>query len=280
MKKRHAKKLMKTILVLAIVLLAGAFRGMKAEAANVKISEANFPDQGLRKSVQSHDQNGDGYLSSEEIEMVESLHVSGKKLVSLQGLQYFKNLKDFTYSCYPKAKGDIRILKFPSGMKLERINIRGISSAITIDVSACKELTSLDINNCKNVKEIKLGNIQKVDSMHLMGCENLEKLDVSKQKNLDYLALLEFKKLKRLDVSKNTKLRTLIIMHTPISSINLKNNKKLEGINISNNKSIKKIDVSKCTRLKGINLTECPRLTTYKLGKIKKLESFFFYECN
>ena len=93
------KKLLKPIIftTLACAFLLGA--GISAEAASkVAINDKNFSTS-LISVAREADKNGDGYLSKKEASSVKNIQFrSYMKEDPLKGLEYFTDLKDFTYT--------------------------------------------------------------------------------------------------------------------------------------------------------------------------------------
>ena len=62
-------------------------------AVNIEIDETNFPDANFRNYLLEQDYGTDGIITSDEIEGITDITVSGKDIESLEGIGYFKNIQ-------------------------------------------------------------------------------------------------------------------------------------------------------------------------------------------
>lgn len=81
-----------TICIQSAAIYAGS-ADTAAEATEVKINEANFPDKVFRNHVQKYDADKDGNLSSEELGNVLEIDVSSDGVIDLKGIEYFTELQ-------------------------------------------------------------------------------------------------------------------------------------------------------------------------------------------
>lgn len=63
-----------------------------AALADVAINSTNFPDDNFRTVVETFDKDGNGTLSTAEIEAVTSIDCSNNSIQSLKGIEYFTSL--------------------------------------------------------------------------------------------------------------------------------------------------------------------------------------------
>ena len=133
--------------VAALAIAAGAFIFVSTP---IPIDEKHFPDQAFRNYVaETADSNGDGALSKEEANAVEYIGcwdeeascyvkpISDAGITSLEGVEYFRNLKGIVIVYNPITTVDLRKNK-----NLEYAIIEN------------KELTEIDVSGCKNLEEL------------------------------------------------------------------------------------------------------------------------------
>ncbi|MBO4289385.1 MAG: immunoglobulin domain-containing protein [Lachnospiraceae bacterium] len=115
--------------LLALLLAAVILFPAKAEAADVAINAANFPDAGFRAFVKKKfDTNKDGKLSAKEAEAVWKIEYNGKDCTSMKGIENFPNLK--VLSCQDNKLTELDLSAFPlihrvwcSGNKIASLDI-------------------------------------------------------------------------------------------------------------------------------------------------------------
>ena len=133
--------------VAALAIGAGAF---VFASTPTPIDEKHFPDQTFRDYIaETADSDGDGTLSKEEANAVEYIGywdketssyvepISNAGITSLEGVEYFRNLKGIVIVYNPITTVDLRKNK-----NLEYAIIEN------------KELTEIDIFGCKNLEEL------------------------------------------------------------------------------------------------------------------------------
>jgi Leucine-rich repeat (LRR) protein len=100
MKLKNTLKAFGLGIILTAVLGIGIANPIKVYAADeVAIDETNFPDSVFRSYVETNfDTDGNGVLSSEEINAVTSIENSTEKYSSLQGIEYFTKLTSLVCS--------------------------------------------------------------------------------------------------------------------------------------------------------------------------------------
>lgn len=142
-------KLKKQIsLLLAVVLVvATASIGMIAYGATIvcTINSINFPDANFRAVVSDwYDENGDGYLSTDEVSGVYTMGISGMlsdtcgdnaQIKDLTGIEYFTDCKR------------LRI----SSLGLEKLDVSELTNLIELTVQG-NELTELDLSSNVNLE--------------------------------------------------------------------------------------------------------------------------------
>ena len=251
--------------------------------SDVEINTTNFPDEVFRTYVLSNfDIDGDGALSSNEIERVISIYVSDQGISSLEGIQNFTALQSL--ECHGNNLTSLDVSKFTELTGL----VCYANSLKSLDVSKCTELVVLDCG-----KNALTGlDVSKCTNLVYLYCSycKLTSLDVSKCTKLQELECTD-NKLTALDVSKCTKLVNLICSSNKLTSLNVGKCAKLEWLECNFNKltslnvskctslttlacrenKLTGLDVSKCTKLVNLNPTS-NKLTSLVLGKCTKLE--------
>ena len=228
----------------------------------VPIDSEHFPDDNFRDYVADNfDTDGNSYLSDVEADAVTDINVSGMIISSLEGIEYFENLR--VLFC---AERNLTSLDISNNTKLERLSCY-YNSLTSLDVSnntklellICdyNKLTNLDVSNCTEL-------------VHL-GCENnnLTSLDVSNNTKLERL-LCDYNNLTSLDVRKNTKLETLWCYDNNLISLDVSKNTVLEYLYCYDN-SLTSLDVSNCTALKWL-LCANNNLTSLDVSNCTALE--------
>ncbi len=246
------------------------------------ISEKTFPDEKFRAYISDNlDKDHDDILSAEEIAAVSSIDVSGKEIVSLEGIKYFTALTELRcYSnqltsldvsgctaltelyCYSNQLASLDV----SGCSaLEKLNCYSNQLA-SLDVSGCSALTELDCNNndltsldvrtCTALTELYCYSNQ-LTRLDVSGCTELISLDCidNQLASLDVSGCSALTKLKcysnqltRLDVSTCTALTELHCLRNKLTSLDVSTCTALTELDCNNN-DLTSLDVSDCSAL-------------------------------
>ena len=211
---------MKTIYILFITIALVSFT-TRAQIVNIpdpafKNRLVNFPcvdtnGDGIFDS--DADTNDDGEIQITEAEAVLRLSTVESDINSIEGIQSFINLLEFSFS------GD-------------GITSFDISQNIQLEVLICHQIpiTSIDISQNVNLKEF--------------GCTytQLTEIDLSQNINLEYV-LVRFNQLTSLDISQLSNLRELNFNINQITELDISNNPNLESI-VADNNFITSLDLS------------------------------------
>ena len=254
-----------TFFALMMFLFAAMFSGVEAEAkdnmsaattvmakkgkrkAPVKINKAHFPDKKFRKYIkEAFDDDGDGYLSEAEINLIWNVHCENMNIRSVKGIEYFHELKGLW--CKGNRITELDLSGNP-GMKGIWCSFNDFK---TLDFSDCPELEWVYCFNC-----------------------NLESLNVRNNPELAYLECNSNPKLKTLDLSQNTKLENLFCSRCGLTSLDLSNNPLLCELAAFYN-HLKKIDVSNNPNLKRLDIWHNPKLGNVDVSNLKGLQ---YYNC-
>lgn len=262
-------KLIKIILVFALIIGAFSFNSSSAAGQDVEINETNFPDANFRKMLKAKEYDADenGKLSESEIKAIKNIDVAGKLVGNLKGLEYFTELEELT--CTNSSLTSLDITK---NTKLKKVEC-GKNPIKSIDLSKNTELLefgcglgrleNVDFSNNKKIQKIETYNCP-LNSINLKNCTNLKYLDCTGGEiaifdlndNVNLTTLIcSSNKFFTLDLSKNTKLVELYVSNNAISEIDLSNKNNLETFDCSNT-FIKNLDVSKNTKLKNLFCSE------------------------
>ncbi len=234
-----------------------------ASAASVAIDATAFPDDVFRQWVKDNcDKDSDGQLSEDERLQCTHIVVEGLEIASLQGIEYFPNLKELhcesnnissldvsSNTALTKLHCDsnsLSSLDVSSNIALTELDCRG-NNLTTLDVSDNTALTKLYCNNT-NISSLDVSNNTALTYLECGRNTNISSLDVSKNTALTYLECGNTN-ISSLDVSKNTALTQLFCGNTNISSLDVSKNTALVVLDCYGNK-ISSLDVSKNTALR------------------------------
>lgn len=295
--------LMKKIITVGSVCLLMFFTlaalKITSEAAdNISITKETFPDEIFRKFVMEQcDKNKDLILSSAEIQDVtkilldvfDNISENGghySKIRDYKGIEFFTNLKEFSFSYEKDTKIDLS-----NNQKLEKFKLTTTSYR--------KKVKILDLSKNKNLNEIyceatyietlKLPKGNNLKVLHVPLC-SLKKLDISTNRKLEVLNC-EYNMLTNLNVANNPQLKTLNCNNNQLKKLNISKNKQLEILECSNN-DLSKLDVSRnkklskidcaINKIKVLNISDCKnlrkvncaynKLTALETSKNKKLK--------
>ncbi len=184
-------------------------------ASPVTIDSTNFPDTAFREWVALNcDKNSDGQLSDDEISQCTIINVAGKGIASLQGIEYFSNLREL--NC---CNNNLSSLDVSNNTALTRLEC------------ASNDISSLDVSNNTALTYLRCN------------YNDISSLDVSNNTALTYLSC-SFNDISSLDVSNNTALTELFCDFNDISSLDVSNNTALTDLHCNYNQ-LTSLDVSK-----------------------------------
>ena len=218
---------------------------VKVKDGEVRIDEAHFPDEAFREYVSSEfDMDGDGVLSSEEIEEATEVEFygdqNGEKIYpeSLDGIEYLTELEGlYLFNC------KVTSLDFSKMPKLLSLRVSNLSLG-TLDISTCQTLRVVSCESCE-LEEIIMDN----PNLETLLCtyNNLETLDLRGVPNLTDL-WCDQNPLTGLDLSGVPNLEDLSVKYCPIESLDLSPVPRLTQLSLHEN-PITSIDLSACTEL-------------------------------
>ena len=290
---------------------------------NIKISAENisekmldieetFPDPIFRQYVSDNfDTNKDGKISQEEALRVTSIAVydtpDNEKIASLEGVQYFTNLKDLDcrynlLTSLDVSKNTALTTLYCDYNQLTSLNVSNTAlrtlychnnQLASLDVSnnmaltklscAWNQLITLDVSNNTALTDLScFGNqltsldVSNNTALTDLSCfgNQLTSLDVSNNTALTDLSC-NSNQLTYLDVSKNTALKALYCYNNQLTTLDLSNNTALTDLSCSSNQ-LTNLNVSGCTALTKLSC-DSNQLTTLDVSNNTALETLYCY---
>lgn len=273
-----------------------------------KITDANF-----KKYCNAFDTDKDGILSLAEARAVTQIKATYRKIASLEGVEYFRNLTHLDCSMQSVSNSPLTSLDVSKNTALVELNCQ-VNSIATLDLSKNTNLTTVLVQQNKltsiilpaSEKIIKLDvnqnqfaslDVSKLPNLETLMCSinKLTSLDVSKNSKLQFLfcsdndlrtidvsknlELLELycsrAGLTSVDVTKNVKLNDIGVIDNSLTTIDLSNNPELIWVEAMDNK-ITSLDVSKNTKLTDLQVQD-NLLTSIDVTKNPALNFFYCY---
>ena len=214
---------------------------------SIAIDASNFPDPNFRAYVKEKlDKDNNNCLSESEREAVKEIHVNGKGITTLEGIQNFPYLK-YLYC----AQNQLTSLDVSKNTELQFLSCRE------------NNLTSLNVSKNKKLEELHCYDNQ------------LASLDVSGNPVLWYLDC-DTNQLTSLDVSKNTNLTSLSCKQNRLTSLDVSQNPALENLHCHENK-LTSLDVSRNPALEDLRCNE-NQLTSLDVGKNTNLTTLVCFD--
>jgi hypothetical protein len=168
----------------------------------------------------------DGYVLTENIVNVERLSLPHYGIVSLEGIEAFKNLTELRIDNSPPSvvafantndkalnermkngtKNNLKSVNLNSNLKLQHLYIPYNNELNQINISNLQALIGLSINGCSALKSIDLSNNQNLNWINAGFMNSLSNIDLSNQPELGYLSLRASNSLTAINLSTNNKL--------------------------------------------------------------------------
>ncbi|MBR1709127.1 MAG: leucine-rich repeat domain-containing protein [Clostridia bacterium] len=252
----------------------------------IPIDQEHFPDTNFRNYVKEFcDDDRNLCFTTDEIDQINGIFVSGLDIQSLQGIEYFSNL--FELDCSYNQLTSLDVSKNPKleyincefnplesldvrqNVDLQKLRIRDTDIS-EIDLSNNGKLTSFYGNHTKlssidfshnSQLKMALCRFSEIDSVDLSGCTALEVLQ------------LGYNKLEALDISDCVSLTNLEFDTNNLSYIDVSPAKKLNQL-IFNNNQIQKLDISSNPELTSLYCTN-NKLVELDLSANSKLNTLF-----
>ncbi len=198
-----------------IVFYNSLYRSQVILAApdDIAVDKSNFCDDAFREYVSKNiDSDGNGVLSSSEIDSVKQIYVPSCGIQDMTGLEYFTSLE--VLDCEDNSLFDINTSK---NTKLRKLICRG-NKINSLDLSKNTELVELDCaDNSLTSLDLDMNKALK----KLVCCRNhIVNLDLTNNVDLVYLNC-SANKIKELSLSKNLSLETLYCYANSYSKLNI-----------------------------------------------------------
>ena len=251
MRKKFLSALLLCCMVLTLLPTAALADG------DVAINETNFPDENFREYVKKEfDTSKNNFLSTAEIAAAKDIHVEGKPITSIEGIEHFTALEFL--NC--------------SNTKLTTLDTSHNTKLVSLECNDAPTLTSLNVSQNTELKVLRCNNnaLADLDLTNNTALETLEcgeneftTLDLSKNTSLKYFGFFNGK-LSSLDLTNNTNLEELYFCGNNFSTIDISKNTKLKFLHLFSNQLIT-LDTSKHSNLQRLWVYDNP-LTSMKLG--------------
>ncbi len=242
---------------------------------NVIFADANFKAY----CVENFDLDGDGEISIVEANWVTDISINTENIISLQGIECFKNLQRLRCTPdYTKALS-LSLLNDDNEFVVGLLTALDISNNLSLESLICtgNQLSSLDLSSNLLLKNLDCGynrlttistekntlleslicqanqlteiNIGTSSELTVLKCSynKITNLDVTNNAALEELDC-RFNQLIGLDISKNTTLLNLACSNNPLMNLDISKNATLLNLECSNNQ-LMSLDITKNTLL-------------------------------
>ena len=242
--KKLSEKLISAFLAGAAFFSAAVPLSVSAEAkTGVAVNEKNFPDPIFRKCIsKAFDEDGNGYLDSDEIFLARNVHCENLGVRSIKGIEHFPYLTGL----------------WCKGNRLTEMDLSHNPGLVGIWCSF-NDFTDLDFSDCPDLEWV-----------YCFNC-NLKTLNVRNNPKLAYLECNANPDLKELDLSQNRLLENLFASECGLTSLDLSNNPELCDLTAFYN-DLEYVDVSKNTKMKRLDIWHNERLKNIDVSNMKDLE--------
>ncbi|MEY8848414.1 T9SS type A sorting domain-containing protein [Psychroserpens sp. XS_ASV72] len=258
------------------------------EYALLNTSCADFDGDGIADS--NVDINNDGLVQISEAESVIGLFLDEIDAMTLEGLQYFTNLRYFEgyfpeiesldltahvyleelqiYNCFVlndfniSGLTNLETLTIYGAYVLNELDLTGFVNLENLTCYNLREVTSLDFSELINLVNLTVFEVQSLTSLNFSGLTNLENLDLYGYNDL----LID------IDLSGLISLDHLVInLFGELSSLDLSGLINLEFINLNDCTGLPSLDFSDLINLKYAHLSGCSALSAIDLTGIDNL---------
>lgn len=227
------------------------------------------------REVGKFDTNKDGVLSLEEAQAVTEINVNewykvtGERIQSLAGIEYFTSLTLLT--CYGNAITELNVSK---NTELTHLHV-GTNGLTTLDVTQNTKLAKLYISR-NTITEIDLSQCPDLSIFQYNMCGEMTSIDVSNNPKLTEIAGEQCPNITSLDLSNNTALVDVRCFDGNLASLNVSNCTKLEVLYCYDNR-LTSLDVSNCAALIYFDCRN-NQIPSLDVSKATSLKSFMCYK--
>ena len=261
------KRLLSILLLCCMVLTLLPTAALAAD--DVAINDTNFPDEKFREYVKTEfDEDNNNSLSADEIAKAKDIHLAGKGISSLAGVEHFTNLEELDV----QHNEELTTLNLSKNTELKTLNCSN-TKLTSLDTSHNKKLVYLQ---CDYIPTLTTLNVSENKDLKTLYCRHnaLTALDLTNNSALEKLECGD-NELTTLDLSKNTELKYFGCFNSKLSSLDLTNNTNLEELYFCGN-NVSNIDVSENTKLKFLHLFS-NQLITLDTSKNSNLQRLWVY---
>lgn len=288
----------------------GSFTATCTVSVKEPVSFINVPDPVFKSLLLATgiDSNQDGELTEEEALELTSFAASSKNILSIEGIQHFKNLKELKLvdikiesaslasnqlleKLHITATKTIKSIELPSEAVLKELWINDSPNIESIDLSKQSELVDLSLLNCTGTKKLDLKSCKKLQILKA-GKSGITDLDLSENVSLkslwisginltgtlDLTTLINLQSLsasniglESLDLSKNAELVEAWLSYNQLESVDLANSKKLKELYIQGNK-LKSLELNNHPEFERLSVKE-NELEAFRSEGLPKLKS-------
>ena len=223
-----------------------------------------FKDKTLLKyMVELADNNGDGQLTTNEVEDIGNINISGMNITSLAGLECLEGLTSLNCS---KISASTITLSNPNLQTLDisnntctSIDLSGATALVDVNANSLTA-TKLDLSNCKQLIRASLTSVN-IQTLNLSGLKSLNNLTLSGQIN-------------HLNMSGCESITTLDVINYGLYSLDVSNCTNLLELNCYDNDKLSSLNVKGCTSLQSIMTRSCA-FTSLDLSGLSSLHTIY-----
>ncbi|WP_431135971.1 DUF7619 domain-containing protein [Psychroserpens mesophilus] len=258
------------------------------EYALLNTSCADIDGDGVPDS--NVDTNNDGFIQISEAESVIGLFLDENEAITLDGLQYFINLRYFE-GYFPELETlnltphiNLEELQIYNCFVLNDLNIDGLTNLKTLTIYGAYELNDLDLTGFVNLENLTCYNLREVTSLNfsnLVSLLNLTVFDVPAITSLNFYGLTNLESIEIYgynDVLVNIDLNGLISLDDltinfigGLSNLNLSGLINLEYMNLDDCTGLSSLDLTDLINLKYVHLRNCSALSSIDMAGLANL---------
>ncbi|MCZ2393982.1 MAG: T9SS type A sorting domain-containing protein [Chitinophagales bacterium] len=254
-------------------------------AQEIYIPDGTFKNRLLSAGI---DKNGDGEIQESEALEVTKINIGLGGILSVEGLQYFKNLIELSITGNRLQTIDLTNLTKLESLNLNWNNLSGLdvnqlsnlrflncgrNYITTLDINNLSKLTTIYTDDSYNLLNVNLSNLPSLKTFSSRYGEKLSSLNLT---NLDSLENVDCtgNKLSNLSFNNTKNIKQLSLYQNSLSNIDLSELVHLEGLSIGRNGLIE-LDLSGAKNLKVVNCEE----NKIKNLNISNLQNLTYLSC-
>ncbi len=245
------KRIFKTVLAIFITTLISCSDNDDSNDFNHD-KYINIQDAGFEKALIKLNIDTDGIVDqkilrvdAEKITKLELISDTNDSIVSLTGIEGFKNL---TYLAV--AMNSLTSVDLSQNIKLDTVYLPG-NMLTTIDISKNINLILLHIDSNELTTITGISDAEKLKSLHV-SFNYIESLNINSNSLVNLYA--SNNSIKTIDLGESTNLETVLLKTNKLKTIDFKKSTKLIGISLSDNE-IENIELDKNIKLKDLYIS-------------------------